>query len=70
MPGASDVLGPLVASARRRLDTERAAEALSKAAASYRSLADLARLEAAIYNAKKVGLGGLALHQEKSGLKL
>lgn len=55
--GLTEVLGPLMAAARRRLDSERAAEALTKAAASYRTLADLARLEAAIYNAKKVRMG-------------
>ncbi len=65
--GLTEVLGPLMAAARRRLDTERAAEALTKAAASYRTLADLARLEAAIYNAKKVRVSGgcsahIALH--------
>eukprot|EP00198_Chlamydomonas_reinhardtii_P006390 XP_001695726.1 predicted protein [Chlamydomonas reinhardtii] len=70
VPGASDVLGPLVASARRRLDTERAAEALSKAAASYRSLADLARLEAAIYNAKKIGAEELDPESYRTSLEL
>ena len=54
VPALAEVLTPLMVAARRRLDTERAADALSKAAASYRTLADLARLEAAIYNAKKV----------------
>ncbi|EFJ48899.1 hypothetical protein VOLCADRAFT_90642 [Volvox carteri f. nagariensis] len=70
LPGLADVLGPLVAAARRRLDTERAAEALSKAAASYRTLADLARLEAAIYNAKKIGAEELDPESYRTSLEL
>ncbi|GLC37451.1 hypothetical protein PLESTB_001584400 [Pleodorina starrii] len=70
VPGLADVLGPLMAAARRRLDTERAAEALSKAAASYRTLADLARLEAAIYNAKKIGAEELDPESYRTSLEL
>ncbi|KXZ46814.1 hypothetical protein GPECTOR_40g548 [Gonium pectorale] len=69
-PGLADVLGPLMAAARRRLDTERAAEALSKAAASFRTLADLGRLEAAIYNAKKIGAEELDPESYRTSLEL
>ncbi|GIL77205.1 hypothetical protein Vretifemale_6566 [Volvox reticuliferus] len=70
VPGLTDVLGPLMTAARRRLDTERAAEALSKAAASFRTLADLARLEAAIYNAKKIGAEELDPESYRTSLEL
>ncbi|GLI59507.1 hypothetical protein VaNZ11_001399 [Volvox africanus] len=70
VPGLTDVLGPLMTAARRRVDTERAAEALSKAAASFRTLADLARLEAAIYNAKKIGAEELDPESYRTSLEL
>eukprot|EP00878_Enallax_costatus_P014166 GHUV01014815.1.p1 GENE.GHUV01014815.1~~GHUV01014815.1.p1 ORF type:complete len:1261 (+),score=458.53 GHUV01014815.1:316-4098(+) len=42
--------------AKKRLDVERAAEALHKAVLVHRSLADLPKLEASILNARKVGV--------------
>lgn len=39
---------------RKRLETERACEALAKAAGAYKTLTDLPRLDTAISNAKRV----------------
>ena len=50
------VIGPLQ-TGRRRLEVERAIEALSKAAQNCRVVADLPKLEAAILNARKVQSG-------------
>eukprot|EP00798_Chlamydomonas_sp_ICE-L_P023155 gene23155-30360_t len=52
---ANDSIMPLILNGRRRLEVERAVELLHKASLSYRSVADLPKLETAILNARKVG---------------
>lgn len=51
----SDLLVQLVQAAKKRLELERASEALHKAVMVHRNLADLPKLEAAILSARKVG---------------
>lgn len=51
----AELLAPRIAAARQRLEVERAAEGLARAAAGCRAVADLPRLEAAILTARKVG---------------
>lgn len=50
----TDLLVHRLQVAKKRLEIERAAEALHRALVAHRSLADLAKLEAAILNARKV----------------
>lgn len=50
----NELLVQRVQSAKKRLEVERASEALHKAVLAHRSLADLPKLEAAILNARKV----------------
>lgn len=47
-------LQPILQTAKRRLDAERAADSLQKAVAASKSLSDLPKLEAAIIAARKV----------------
>eukprot|EP00884_Botryococcus_braunii_P020575 jgi/Botrbrau1/7200/Bobra.0300s0026.1 len=51
----AELLVPALAAARRQLEMERAAETLSRVAASATKLTDLPRVEAAILAARKVG---------------
>jgi hypothetical protein len=56
----SEALLQRLSAAKKRLDVEKAAEALHKASLSCRAVADLAKLEAAILNARKVGAEDLS----------
>ncbi|GMH42583.1 hypothetical protein BSKO_10502 [Bryopsis sp. KO-2023] len=51
----AEFLLPRIQLARKRIEVERAAESLSKATTSCRNVADLAKLEAMILDARKVG---------------
>lgn len=53
-PGA-ELLAPRIAGIKGKLEVERAAEGLARAAAACKAVADLPRLEAAILAARKVG---------------
>eukprot|EP00775_Hariotina_reticulata_P008350 gene8350-8535_t len=55
---------------KKRLEVEKAAEALHKASMSCRAVADLARLEAAILNARKVGAEDLDPEEYKAASEL
>lgn len=50
----SELLVVRLLAAKKRLEVERAAEALHKAAVTYKSVADLPKLETAVLNARKV----------------
>lgn len=50
----SEVLVVRLQAAKKRLDVERAAEALHKASVTYKSVAELPKLETAVLNARKV----------------
>lgn len=66
-----DALQPRLAAARRRLEAERAAEALHKAAVSAAgTVADLPRLEAAILHARKLGADELAPDEYRAASEL
>jgi hypothetical protein len=51
----SELLVVRLQAAKKRLDVERAAEALHKASVAYKSVAELPKLETAVLNARKVG---------------
>lgn len=51
----SELLVVRLQAAKKRLDIERAAEALHKASVTYKSVAELPKLETAVLNARKVG---------------
>ena len=52
----SELLVVRLQAAKKRLEVERAAEVLHKAAVTYKNVADLPKLETAVLNARKVGL--------------
>jgi hypothetical protein len=52
----SELLVVRLQAAKKRLDIERAAEALHKASVTYKSVAELPKLETAVLNARKVGV--------------
>jgi hypothetical protein len=51
----SELLVVRLQAAKKRLEVERAAEVLHKAAVTYKNVADLPKLETAVLNARKVG---------------
>jgi hypothetical protein len=51
----SELLVVRLQAAKKRLDVERAAETLHKASVTYKSVAELPKLETAVLNARKVG---------------
>ncbi|CAD7702855.1 unnamed protein product, partial [Ostreobium quekettii] len=51
----SELLVPKVSAARKRMDVEKAVEALGRATTSCKTVADLPKLEASILSARKVG---------------
>lgn len=52
----SELLVVRLQAAKKRLEVERAAEVLHKAAVTYKAVADLPKLETAVLNARKVGV--------------
>lgn len=66
----SEALLQRLSAAKKRLEVEKAAEALHKASISCRAVADLAKLEAAILNARKVGAEDLDPEEYKAASEL
>lgn len=66
----SEALLQRLSAAKKRLDVEKAAEALHKASLSCRAVADLAKLEAAILNARKVGAEDVSPEEYRAASEL
>ncbi|PSC75029.1 hypothetical protein C2E20_1867 [Micractinium conductrix] len=66
----AELLQPRISAAKQKLEVERAAEGLARAASSCKAVADLPRLEAAILAARKVGAQELDQEAYKAASEL